>query len=716
MPPRQSGRLTAKLQLALEQSAQTSQVASTNTAPVPTLTRAQTRPRKKQKVAGKAEAKPAAAPAPVQDDFRKVKGRRGALKTMTEMPVDILLEIFRQVEPVDLLHLSWATKDLRAMIMDSNAAFLWPQVYRNVSGKKPPPCPPGMNFAHYTNLLYGKHCNFCASNRGKLIHWTARARFCHKCAPEQLVLYTYTGATTTSKDPNILNICPLWFFSKTDSLVRGSYLLKAEHDHHEKKLKEIRNNKGKVDYEKAASKQKTERVRLAHALYAWQRNRKSEDNSARQARITSRRNAIVRRVKEEGYEQELNRYGQFRLPGVNVPTELTDKIWERIKPGIIELLEIERQNRREDGFKQRFRTRINRIVDVVMSWADKQPQPSIIPPYVHFAKSETFCDVLRDLSLTETQLQERVDELASQIPAISAAWKSEADEILRDLLRGKGDPKSSSTSVDPLGLAVTFFKCRWCNDPINYPRILMHSCLRHRLLKPAEKEDDEDKVDEEEEGAEGVDDDDDDGDDDSTPEPANIVVPATPEGVWDELSFWYSSTWNEGNNDVFVDEEASGFAAAIVKACGEDPQTTTFSRMEEIDARLECVRCSDSLTSKAKKRLVMNWKMAILHDIEVHYENPPAEQGWSLLTDEADLAKVKQAEAKMMGKWKIPDYMCTRCKYPVPAKKVEDHMNYRHSSRRGPQIDVGPPEVVYKGDIYVPLDLPMKVPPYAVKI
>jgi len=65
---------------------------------------------------------------PRVDDFRKVKGRRGKLRIMTEIPVDILLEIFSHVEPLDLLHLSWATKDLHALITASRNAFLWKRV------------------------------------------------------------------------------------------------------------------------------------------------------------------------------------------------------------------------------------------------------------------------------------------------------------------------------------------------------------------------------------------------------------------------------------------------------------------------------------------------------------------------------------------------------------------------------------------------------------
>lgn len=61
-------------------------------------------------------------------DRARVRGRRGHLKLMTEMPFDILLEIFGQLDPIDLLHLSWSTKTLRDIIMSKSGRILWKNV------------------------------------------------------------------------------------------------------------------------------------------------------------------------------------------------------------------------------------------------------------------------------------------------------------------------------------------------------------------------------------------------------------------------------------------------------------------------------------------------------------------------------------------------------------------------------------------------------------
>jgi len=55
----------------------------------------------------------------------KVKFKRGHLKMMNEMPVDVQLEIFCLLEPVDLLHLSRASKSLRKLLLANNVLYIW---------------------------------------------------------------------------------------------------------------------------------------------------------------------------------------------------------------------------------------------------------------------------------------------------------------------------------------------------------------------------------------------------------------------------------------------------------------------------------------------------------------------------------------------------------------------------------------------------------------
>jgi hypothetical protein len=108
---------------------------------------------------------------------RKVAGRRGYLKLMTEIPIDTLHEIFRQLDPADLLNLSWASKSLRLLIMEKSARYIWHQVssFSSIhdgsydarcqaferlyeSSNPPPGCPQDLSLPQYTRFLFYKKC------------------------------------------------------------------------------------------------------------------------------------------------------------------------------------------------------------------------------------------------------------------------------------------------------------------------------------------------------------------------------------------------------------------------------------------------------------------------------------------------------------------------------------------------------------------------------
>lgn len=54
--------------------------------------------------------------------------RRGKLKEITEMPLDVLYEMFSHLEPADLLHLSQANKCLRQFLVTRSAIAVWKSV------------------------------------------------------------------------------------------------------------------------------------------------------------------------------------------------------------------------------------------------------------------------------------------------------------------------------------------------------------------------------------------------------------------------------------------------------------------------------------------------------------------------------------------------------------------------------------------------------------
>ncbi|KIM48754.1 hypothetical protein M413DRAFT_437933 [Hebeloma cylindrosporum] len=198
-------------------------------------------------------------------DDHRIKPGTGTLDTMNEMPNDVLLEIFSQVEPIDLFHISRATKTLRDLITKSNSRYVWKRVFDNKNGstRKPPPCPEGVKPTHYANLLFGRNCQICGSENGDLVHWAGRLRFCVQCADEQLRdVYQRNG------DP-IIPLCSPCRIKSIRDFKGGFFVLEAEYLRHSRALNECDGEEAELEYKRQANMSRAGRLRLGFDIDLW---------------------------------------------------------------------------------------------------------------------------------------------------------------------------------------------------------------------------------------------------------------------------------------------------------------------------------------------------------------------------------------------------------------------------------------------------------------
>ncbi|RDB26165.1 hypothetical protein Hypma_006658 [Hypsizygus marmoreus] len=109
----------------------------------------------------------------------------GFLERLTEVPLDILFEIFSHLHPLDLLRLARTTKTLRSILMQRSATSVWKATISNVDGL--PPCPPDLDEPEYVNLAFDDHCHFCFVSGVNDIFWSCRVRCCKSCVDEHFV-------------------------------------------------------------------------------------------------------------------------------------------------------------------------------------------------------------------------------------------------------------------------------------------------------------------------------------------------------------------------------------------------------------------------------------------------------------------------------------------------------------------------------------------------
>jgi hypothetical protein len=93
-------------------------------------------------------------------DPRKIRVRKnqfGVLSTLFDLPFDVIVEIATSLHPLDILRLSYASKELRIMFNPHKHPQVWTASLRGLP-IPPPICPSDINHAQYVNLLFLHPC------------------------------------------------------------------------------------------------------------------------------------------------------------------------------------------------------------------------------------------------------------------------------------------------------------------------------------------------------------------------------------------------------------------------------------------------------------------------------------------------------------------------------------------------------------------------------
>ncbi|KAI0725257.1 hypothetical protein C8Q72DRAFT_615136 [Fomitopsis betulina] len=116
---------------------------------------------------------------------KNVRGKKGGLEDMPNMPLDILFEIFCCLEPRDLLNLARTTKPFRRFLMSRRSAQTWRAARANV--EELPDCPAHLSEPQYANLLFFPYCNNCLRPNVRIVLWEFSARYCPTCTRKRTI-------------------------------------------------------------------------------------------------------------------------------------------------------------------------------------------------------------------------------------------------------------------------------------------------------------------------------------------------------------------------------------------------------------------------------------------------------------------------------------------------------------------------------------------------
>ncbi|KAJ7221032.1 hypothetical protein B0H12DRAFT_1241294 [Mycena haematopus] len=547
----------------------------------------------------------------------KPQRKRGKLRFITEVPLDVLFEIFVQLLPVDILNLSCASKALRDILLRRSAAFVWKQTFLNVPYPTPPPCPADLNEAQYANLLWRKHCFFsglAAFEPAKIIYFIGQPYFLY--ATE----YFWRGK----------NLVPQLMVLSSSLTSNERICLTSDLEAIQKRLDEL-DETNSDNQEFLRQCREIADMKLQHSILcsSWETQLKANRRDELKNAGESRKKAILAKLDELGWNTELSYHSTrnefFALPVVRQNKELTERAWADMEPELVTFLTEAKKQRLfdvratvlEGRFQVLFRAAKEGLEAIPWSVRPSTSDLCIMPEYRAILERASPGMTDEDFGAKKDSVTEEdfADALAHLFEQTDQWRKSNIDILLELLPSGSKHQGKKRLDTHTLDLCTTFFRCHSCREPISYPRILSHACLK----KPRSLE-------EEETGGDLLE---------------KLILPETP--------------WIHGHKGIAFDDEASNIAGMLIRLCGQDPKTLTTTGMDEVDSRFECQRC----VHPTKGILVMSWRIALLHELEDHYEETLEETSYRLLDlDEVTAAKEREAKSKRQGP---PSLLCPKC-------------------------------------------------------
>ncbi|OBZ75564.1 hypothetical protein A0H81_04660 [Grifola frondosa] len=484
---------------------------------------------------------------------RAVRGRKGGLKGIINMPLDILFEIFGYLDLADLLHLARTSKDTRVILMNRSSAYIWKAARQNIEGL--PQCPPFLSEPAYANLLFSPHCHNCLKGNIHNINWDFYARICRACWDEIIIEDISATSDMFSRNMEFLHVTLRQVLSSENG--RGSRFLKPEFDEFVREWNARPNaiaRKAKIidDYKLL----KRQRIQYAPPLKAWHDSKRADRTRELDAIRQQRLEMIVERLRTEGWGPEMdimsgNNYKVLSdVTIVRQAVKLTDRTWPKVRDELTATLEDQRSQRLQKEYEDALSSRFSQLRQTVDDFYNEAPQPAdfaYLPKLLDFAMMPEIREVLDVPGSTEVTSDDFL-ALRDLLPTLINRWRDDVKDKLR---RCSGLRPESQAS---------------------YPEIIDHRCLRQQQYEDRPKERD-----------------------DFYKKKACGFYRVQGPGI---------DVWN-GSSVALVRR-----ARIILECCGKDPARTTRKEMDEEDFWFKCGRCMRDNGSRVQ---VMTWREALVH-------------------------------------------------------------------------------------------------------
>ncbi|KAJ3551107.1 hypothetical protein NM688_g4932 [Phlebia brevispora] len=535
------------------------------------------------------------------------RNQRGVLKLLLNVPVEIVLEVLRQLSPLDLLHLSRTSKAFRAILMRRSSNEIWAAAWK--TDEDIPPCPNEMAAPAFADLMYGSWCHTpqkCLEYKQSSHHQYGWDDIEFGFRPEQYPLVFLIpglqGDGYGSYEYNrVRNYAETYVSARLEDIVEFVNAWKAVPTEGREQFLQQR-------YQK--SKERQEHARLCHQ---WEFRMRQKEIAQLEAAKLTRHNEIVKRLGAQGWAEVLEhlteeQQREFKaLPDVKLKKPLTDRTFQNMLPRLIPVMEKYQKEQETTRRVAAIEERIDILYDALRPIPDDHDlRPSLRDIVLSMPQAREAIDI----PFRETMI---LDPILGALPTFTDEWRrKEYDGLATVVRRGAEAAKIPlDTDADLLTLALAgLFLCGICRKHVSLADALNHYCDYY---------------------ARG-----------GTISPSRLISPGVYTKVADE--YLRAVPCALLRNYVGVVQTLH----PIIATCGYNAATATIEDMDTTDIRLICTRCSDD-----HHKVILTWRAAVQH----------CGVGWPHSGKVDTLEKASQADAtaaKLIEEEKLEAYTRTR--------------------------------------------------------
>ncbi|KZT70895.1 hypothetical protein DAEQUDRAFT_707622 [Daedalea quercina L-15889] len=552
---------------------------------------------------------------------RQRRWKAGSLKDMPNMPMDILLEIFSYLLPMDLLNLARTSKPFRVLLMSRISAGLWRTSRKLVEGL--PDCPEHLSEPAYANLVFSAQCHNCLKPNTQSILWELLVRYCRPC--KKLLTVKLFDDTPHAKFV-YERFDVMWYLvNKAPVHTRCLYHI-PQIEQVQKAWHELHDDAEKWSHYEREQRQRVDAIQdHAAACAQWALDvANAKEEQLEQVR-DRRLQFVVSKLRGMGWGDEIDRLPDDLSPlsshsHVHLAREISERSWEKIRDELSAYMGDIKQHRlaRQRSIILHIRLKtLDSIIRELRNRLGRDESTECLPKFADFALMPEFRELME--APTEDMLDmEAFVSLVIKLCDLEARWIMEQEKRLVGMLEralgrvpeepdgdhGAKDDSEDASHQELLKLAWAVFECRQCSERLHASCAIAHRCTRYNGVHWSFDLDSDETV-------------------------GNYMYEVR------RISH-YVRPWNI--SCFFVPELEPLWSA--LQTCGKDPETTTALEMDEQDD----VRFAIKGRLIDGKRKVLSW-MGVMR--AGHLDPDVCETGWQFdLVSDEDIRKAKALESE----------------------------------------------------------------------